>query len=239
MSEPVPAPATNSVQSIPEPKRNRWRNPIGWVLTAVYLGLAAWYAYINNVADLEPDKLADFVGGIFAPLAFLWLVLGFFQQGDELRVSSDALLIQGQELRNSVEQQRQLVEATREAIAFERERAEEDRKEQKRRAQPQLFLEVRQESFEFNVTTSQIALINKGATCTAISLELDGQSWNTPIFEKGDVHTFVLHTPTGAPTGVFNYTASFLDGLGEYGEQVLTLIAYKDDQARTLLRPPA
>lgn len=50
---------------------------------------------------------------MFAPLAFGWLVLGFLQQGKELRMSNEelqnsvnALKLQADELRNSVEQQK-------------------------------------------------------------------------------------------------------------------------------------
>jgi len=67
---------------------------------------------------MKPDEFATFLAGVFGPLAFLWLVLGFFQQGAELRHSADALWLQGQELQNSVEQQRNLVEVTREQNYF-------------------------------------------------------------------------------------------------------------------------
>ena len=36
-------------------------------------------------------KPGDFLGGVSSPLAFLWLVLGFFQQGREIRLSNKAL----------------------------------------------------------------------------------------------------------------------------------------------------
>jgi hypothetical protein len=51
-----------------------------------------------------------------APVAFIWLVLGFLQQGDELRLSTQALIYQVDELRESVEQQKQLVDASTKAV---------------------------------------------------------------------------------------------------------------------------
>jgi hypothetical protein len=89
--------------------------------TSAYLALFAIYALFEWQALLamKPNEFADFLAGCFAPLAFLWLVLGFFQQGEELRNSVAALKLQGEELRNSVEQQRQLVEVTREQLGLD------------------------------------------------------------------------------------------------------------------------
>lgn len=39
-------------------------------------------------------------------MVFMWLIVGYFQQSQELRYSARALWIQGEELRRSVEQQR-------------------------------------------------------------------------------------------------------------------------------------
>jgi hypothetical protein len=38
---------------------------------------------------MKPEEFATFLSGVFAPLAFLWLVLGFRQQGDELKNSAE------------------------------------------------------------------------------------------------------------------------------------------------------
>ena len=96
---------------------------VGAVLSVSYLGALLAYAVIQRGPFLKmlPNEFADFLGGAFAPLAFLWLVLGFIQQGQELRISSDALRLQGDELRNSVEQQRQLVEVSRQQLESEAE----------------------------------------------------------------------------------------------------------------------
>jgi len=70
---------------------------------------------------MSQNEWGDFLAGSFAPLAFLWLVLGYLQQGDELRLSTDALRLQAEELKNSVEQQRELVEVSRQQVESERE----------------------------------------------------------------------------------------------------------------------
>lgn len=92
-------------------KRERRRLPvIGLVLSALYVvGLVIYLAVQGqNPADLRLNELGDFVGGVSSPLAFLWLVLGFFQQSREIRLSSKALHLQASEMRRSVEEHRRL-----------------------------------------------------------------------------------------------------------------------------------
>ena len=66
---------------------------------------------------MRPNEWGDFLAGSFGPVAFLWLVLGFIQQGHELKQNGEALRLQADELKNSVEQHKDLVAATREQVA--------------------------------------------------------------------------------------------------------------------------
>ena len=67
------------------------------------------------------NEWGEFAGGYFTPLFLLWLVLGYFQQGDELRLNTDALKAQQEELRQQVEATGLLAEhASRQADASER-----------------------------------------------------------------------------------------------------------------------
>ncbi|MDV7157183.1 hypothetical protein R3X51_19290, partial [Acinetobacter baumannii] len=63
------------------------------------------------------NEIGDFLAGVFSPLAFLFLYLGYKQnsesidlQNEELKASTKALELQVQEMRESVEQQKKLVE---------------------------------------------------------------------------------------------------------------------------------
>ncbi len=107
---------------------------IGFMGTLLYLILGLFYLHSNghlqSVHILKPNELGDFLTGVFGPLAFLWLVLGYLQQGIELKQNTKALELQADELRSSVEQQRELVavskkqvEAELDVIRFEREQA--------------------------------------------------------------------------------------------------------------------
>lgn len=87
--------------------------------TIIYIGIIIMVvgAKLEELFTLSLNELGDFLAGSFGPMAFLWLVLGYRQQGRELRLSSDALRLQAEELRNSVEQQTQLVMVGKEQIA--------------------------------------------------------------------------------------------------------------------------
>lgn len=79
------------------PQASRRLPTIGVLLTLVWLAGVALYVYLgyDKFSTLNPNEIADFAAGVFAPLAFFWLVLGFFQQGQELRNSGKALMAAG------------------------------------------------------------------------------------------------------------------------------------------------
>ena len=92
-------------------RRERRRLPlIGLALSAVYVVGVALYLVVQgqNPADLKLNELGDFLGGVSSPLAFLWLVLGFFQQSREIRLSNKALHLQAREMRRSVDEHRRI-----------------------------------------------------------------------------------------------------------------------------------
>ncbi|EOV8808778.1 hypothetical protein ACN63X_003651 [Acinetobacter baumannii] len=91
-----------------------------WVFWVVCLYLLIIFLYTlkfclgegENVL-LPSNELGDFLAGAFAPLAFLFLILGYKQnsesirlQNEELRASTEALRLQVAEMRESVEQQK-------------------------------------------------------------------------------------------------------------------------------------
>lgn len=155
-----------------EPEMGKGLTWIGGATSAVWLTLALIYVLINwaDMALLKPNEVGDFLAGCFAPLAFFWLVLGFFQQGSELRNSGRALWLQGEELRNSVEQQRQLVDVTREQLQFESQRMAAELERQRRLAQPRLSLELGGWNATRGVRNQDFNLINYGRPCTQIEI---------------------------------------------------------------------
>lgn len=86
------------------------RFKLGILFTGLYLIALAVYACVHwtEVMALAPNALGDALAGAASPLAFLWLVLGYMQQGEELRLNTEALRLQAEELKASVEQQRRM-----------------------------------------------------------------------------------------------------------------------------------
>jgi hypothetical protein len=95
---------------------------VGWFVTGIYLiGVVVLvYWKRDTFPSLGLNEIGDFLAGAFGPLAFLWLILGFLQQGRELNLSSKALQLQADELKNSVEQQTIMAQAALQQIDSQR-----------------------------------------------------------------------------------------------------------------------
>lgn len=93
----------------------------GTIATVAYLVAIGWYVTSDPQAfkGLQPNEFGDFLAGVLGPLALFWLICGYLQQGIELQQNTRALELQVQELHSSVEQQRALVEVTREQAQLE------------------------------------------------------------------------------------------------------------------------
>lgn len=219
---------------------DRPRRTAGVVISICYLGLAAAYAVWRSydLQYLSPNELGDFLAGVFAPLAFLWLVLGFFQQGDELRQSSEALWLQGQELQNSVEQQRDLVNVTREQLAFEREKITAEAAELRRRAQPDLVIIHNGLLVSTGETINTMVLLNRGSACTEVRLQIPNATlYKWPLMRTGDQHQFNVTTRDDLAPGTFDYVVSYIDSLGAPGSSSLRVETKKSGH-RTVLHIP-
>jgi hypothetical protein len=90
-----------------EGARRDWRIWFGLGSTLFWLWLG--YMYIDSnvgwkqFASQPADALGSFLEGAFAPLAFLWLVIGFFLQQRELRQNNHAIRLQYQEMKRATE----------------------------------------------------------------------------------------------------------------------------------------
>lgn len=88
---------------------------IGLIVTTLYL-LIFYFGIkgrLEQIKIMPLNELGDFFAGAFGPLAILWLVLGFFQQGKELKQNTEALQLQAEELKNSVIAQKDIASATK------------------------------------------------------------------------------------------------------------------------------
>lgn len=90
---------------------------IGSIITILWLLIIGYVCINYNIGftDKNLNSLGDFLAGIFAPVAFLWLVLGYVQQGKQLEQNTKALeqqeralQLQIDEMRESTRQQAEL-----------------------------------------------------------------------------------------------------------------------------------
>ncbi|HHP0395509.1 hypothetical protein [Acinetobacter baumannii] len=106
--------------------RYRKDHPFVFYFLLAYLGGIFIYILIFHVwfADYSKpmplNEVGDFLAGVFSPLAFLFLYIGYKQnsesirlQNEELKASTRALELQVKEMRESVEQQKVMAELQR------------------------------------------------------------------------------------------------------------------------------
>lgn len=107
-SAPASTPAPERPIALAPRRVPDWRIWLGMGLTAAWLLLGALYISQHigwtRVAVLPAEVLGNFLEGAFAPLAFLWLVIGYFLQQKELSQNTDALRMQFREIQRSAEQ---------------------------------------------------------------------------------------------------------------------------------------
>ena len=78
-----------------------WITVVWLILGTLYIsGVVGWVSFAQQRA---PD-LGGFLEGAFAPLAFLWLVVGFFLQRQQLEQNTEAIKAQLHEMRRTAEQ---------------------------------------------------------------------------------------------------------------------------------------
>ena len=127
-----------------------WLLTLGWL---VVVGILWFFQSFDKPTTL--NELGDFIAGAFAPLAFFWLVRGFYQQGKGLEQNSEALKLQANELEKSTEalelqvqemklallQQTELTETTKQDLALSKTIFDYQSKIQHTNAQPFFHLQ--------------------------------------------------------------------------------------------------
>ena len=164
------------------------RFTLGIALTISWIAFSVYIVFTKE----HPGKLnewGDFVAGFCSPLAFLWLVLGYLQQGEELRNSAQALHLQATELKNSVDQQSALVEVSRQQLQQEIAALED---EKNRRLQAALPIFVPQSSGSMSSggpMQYNLQIRNVGATVTSILVNINPPPNGFTGFEHAAVAT--------------------------------------------------
>lgn len=72
-----------------------WRITLGLIITLFWIVGSIWYVAVISIDDAEQTHsmatMGSFLEGAFAPLAFMWLVLGMFIQQRELSNNTEAI----------------------------------------------------------------------------------------------------------------------------------------------------
>lgn len=133
-------------------ERMEWRQTKVKAASTVYLIAILIYVIVkgSTMKELpELNNLGDFLAGAFSPLAFFWLVYGYFQQQEELSLNTEALKLQANELANQsrelgnqVEQHKELVEVTRQQLKHERRKFEHQIRRERQAVAPYLTIDV-------------------------------------------------------------------------------------------------
>lgn len=214
-------------------KRTQW----GVLVTALYLLAAAAVVYWkrDTLYELPLNAIGDFLAGAFGPLAFLWLVLGYLQQGDqleqnskallmqaeELKQGNDALLLQAKELRNSVEQQRELVEVTRRQVELDLENIKYERSRIEAAGLPRFSMTSTRKSRTSNGCVYEVLIRNLGNLAEEVMVVLTCEGDGASVYQ--------------APSAVSGETLRFtfnVEGNGVLPEHSRFVIMCLDYQAR-------
>jgi hypothetical protein len=164
------------------------RYKFGIGVTVLYLLTLAIYAYVQRgpVLKMTPNELGDALAGAASPLAFLWLVLGYLQQGEELRQNTEALRLQAAELKASVEQQTKLAATSQ--LQFET--YKDQLKQADEALYPRFVLRMHKADQHGGNKHFKIEVRNVGAKCSALTATLDWGEGFSQSEEIGDVDSF-------------------------------------------------
>lgn len=223
---------------------------VGWVLTAIYLfGIALLVCLKkDSLHTLELNSIGDFLAGVFGPIAFLWLVLGYKQQGRELKISSDALRLQAKELRNSVEQQSKLVAVAADQLKFQQEAFDLQAWRHQQEISPRFDVKLSKEGLSglSGLEKAFIKIHNAGHAARFVTVRFDGALGVAGTIDAGDMKegetiadlVFQYPTPSSDVTGYFDveylrvddkfYRDRFLYGVLALNGQFLVMKADTD-----------
>ena len=148
------------------PKRTKFLRNLGFVLTGVLLLVVATSICLrfSDTATMSLNEWGDFLAGVTAPLALLWLVIGYFQHGEELRLNTTALELQQEELGRQVEQTAHLAHAAQEELRLLQDR-------EQRGARPDIVPAGRTGN---SVEGFYVQVQNRGGEARDLSVDFEG-----------------------------------------------------------------
>ncbi len=182
-------------------RRRTWRTGAGAIITiawAAFWVFAIWGDYaagalVKRDAGLTLVEWSVLAAGVAAPVALLWLVLGYFQQGDELARNTDALRAQARETAALFQEYARQAAAS--ATLAELEVAAHRRNEEARRALLAPSFRIVSASFSAGHDLANLKMVNIGGTAYALRFHSEdfakGQIKPSELIERNAA--FMLH----------------------------------------------
>lgn len=203
---------------------------LGILLTLGYLA-GLFFLFGDRLAEVEKltlNEIGDLLAGVFGPVAILWLILGFFQQGIELRQNTKALELQAKELQNSVEQQRELVEVTRKQFEISQESISYERQRESEAIRPKfVFGNVNAEMHGASVRY-RASIRNMGGTATHLSFifdpAVDSSMGELTSWDSDDIKQLTWAYKTPLADSAINLTINYTDKSGIHAHQKFDFI---------------
>lgn len=165
------------------------------VLTILYLWLTCDFLIdFEELRKLQLNEKGDFLAGIFSPLAFLWLVYGYLQQGQELKQNTEALRLQAVELRNSVAQQAEQVRLTTEQLSLMTQKETLEIDKIRESVKPKFLIWI----FTNTIDGYRIKIENYGAQITDVNVSYSHGiciNSNYSLFKHLDTNYFIINDP--------------------------------------------
>ena len=217
-----------------------------WILTLAWIVAASvllWCDLSTRDTPLEINQLGDYLAGVAAPLAFMWLVVGYFQQASQIRQNTSALKLQLLELQQSVLQQEKLAAAAKEQCDLMVQSAEDNARTLAAMHQPIFEWRCGEPGLQGNRKKWPLSFYNRAAQATDLKLspspspdcfdvELLNESFD--LFETPHKYTSFALAPVEAMQLLkrFRIRAEYTDRIGERRSEVFEFTLNRNEVAR-------
>lgn len=203
----------------------------GGVLTVAYFIVLGFWINSAGLTHVNSwNELGDFFAGVFSPVAFLWLILGFIQQHKELVNNTAQLNLQTKELNKTVEQAAIMNALASDKLQFERDKVLQESMLLKTSIMPVIEIE----RFSWGTMTGKIAdqvfkIKNKGKAAKSVKVTSDAYNFNemnTSFLPEGDVIEKLYRINMASAPEKLNIKIEYSDAIGN--EYVLSA-SYKKE----------
>ncbi|CAN7323829.1 hypothetical protein LJR168_001766 [Pseudoxanthomonas sp. LjRoot168] len=169
-------------------------------ISIAYIAIMTAYTMheLDDVLGMKPNEFGDFLAGAFGPLALAWVVVGYFQQGVELRQNTQALELQVKELQRSVAEQARMNELALSQHEFQVSKA--SREAMEAEAQYAALFSVNLfNPFQAKApATSQFKILNSGSNVVVTKIVSNDTRDDLPVIQGWGAGVDFLFTPSRA-----------------------------------------